>query len=178
MFCLRDCFTRNAVDPRCILGTVVELFFVEEKCFWFFSSKKNFLYRPYTDPVQTRYRPYTNFIPASTGLYRLYTDPIPTLYQSYTGLYRPYTDPIPPRYRSYTKPIPTYTDPTPTGHRPYADSIPPPHRPYTVLIPSLYGPYPCLGFKRGCWRARTRVLMAMVALAMTPIEMAMTMNIK
>ena len=137
-FCLRDCFTRNAVDPRCILGTVVELFFVEEKCFWsFFSSKKKFLYRPYTDPIPTIYQLYTGLYRPIPTLYRPHTDAIPILYRPIPTVYRPYTAPLPILYQAYTDLYRPYTDPTPSLCRLYTSPTPSLYRPYTVPIRSL-----------------------------------------
>ena len=39
LFFLRDCFNRNAVDPRRIPGAVVD-FFCLKKCFWISGKKK------------------------------------------------------------------------------------------------------------------------------------------
>ena len=65
----------------------------------------------YTDRIPTRYRPYTNFIPA-------YTDPIPTPHRRYTNPIPAYTDPIPTLYRPVTDLILFLYRPIPTLHRP------------------------------------------------------------
>ena len=138
-----------------------------------YTSHSHTLGPPYINLKQPPCNPYTNFMHA---LYKHYTSPMQTQYKPCAALYNPYTVPYKPYHKPYTNPLqaliqalrPPYTSPIQTLythtnlspllyqlvhtlqqpmchficslHQPYAKAIPRPCQPFTHHKASLYKP--------------------------------------